>query len=208
MKEYKILFWDFDGVIKDSVEAKTLAFTSLFQPFGAKIAERVRAHHERNGGMSRFEKIPLYLSWAGEPVTADSVSVFCNRFSAAVTQAVIDSPWVPGVREYLLKKHESQIFVLVTATPQADIELILSKLEIDHCFKKVCGAPMQKTEAIRQALHRWQFTPAQALVIGDSELDWQAARENDVGFFLRRTPLNLALQQRHSGASFENLRDE
>ena len=65
MTNYKILFWDFDGVIKDSVEVKTQAFFQLFEPFGELVAEKVRKHHEAHGGMSRFDKFPIYLQWAG-----------------------------------------------------------------------------------------------------------------------------------------------
>ena len=61
-----IVFWDFDGVIKDSVEVKAAAFERLFLPYGAEIARRVRQHHEAHGGMSRFDKVPLYLAWVME----------------------------------------------------------------------------------------------------------------------------------------------
>ena len=121
LRRYTLLFWDFDGVIKDSVAVKTDAFERLFAPFGAEVAARVRAHHESNGGMSRYAKLPLYLRWAGRSGSEAEVSRYCELFSAAVQQAVIDSPWVPGVREYLRANHERQGFVLVTATPQAEM---------------------------------------------------------------------------------------
>ena len=113
-----LIFWDFDGVIKDSVNVKTEAYTSLFLPYGHEVATRVRQHHEVNGGVSRFDKIPLYLLWAGELATPERIDEFCTRFSLLVLQKVIDSPWVPGVREYLLLNSGIQYFVLVTATPQ------------------------------------------------------------------------------------------
>ena len=53
----RIVFWDFDGVIKDSVAAKSDGFEKLFRPFGAEVARRVRQHHEAHGGVSRYEKI-------------------------------------------------------------------------------------------------------------------------------------------------------
>jgi|TARA_Y100000310_G_C20511448_1_gene729077 beta-phosphoglucomutase-like phosphatase (HAD superfamily) len=33
----KVIFWDFDGVIKDSVNVKTRAFEKLFLPFGENV---------------------------------------------------------------------------------------------------------------------------------------------------------------------------
>ena len=137
----EIVLWDFDGVIKDSVDIKTRAFENLFLSFGSNVARRVRKHHEDNGGVSRFEKIPLYLKWAGQPTSPLQVKEFCDRFAKSVQKGVIDAPWVAGVREYLLGNFTEQYFVLVTATPQEEIEQILDALEISHCFREVYGAP-------------------------------------------------------------------
>lgn len=203
MKEYNIIFWDFDGVIKESVEVKSEAFERLFLPYGREVADRVRRHHEANGGMSRFDKIPIYLGWAGEPATEEMVREFCSRFAQAVQQAVIDAAWVPGVREYLETHHSRQCFVLVTATPLGEIQHILQVLGIARCFREVYGAPMPKAEAMRKVLQREQCLPERALAVGDSESDFRAAAENGVPFLLRRTPLNKALQELYRGPSFE-----
>ncbi len=48
LKEIQSVFIDFDGVIKDSVEAKSDVFEQIFLPFGNNIAKRVRSHHEAN----------------------------------------------------------------------------------------------------------------------------------------------------------------
>ena len=51
------IFWDFDGVIKESLEVKSNAFFKLFEKFGHDIASKVRNHHEDNvnylGGSGR-----------------------------------------------------------------------------------------------------------------------------------------------------------
>lgn len=203
-----LVFWDFDGVIKDSVEVKTAAFERLFLPYGAEIASRARQHHEANGGVSRFDKIPLYLSWAGEPASPAQVEAFCERFSRAVLQAVIDAPWVPGVREYLLRHCADQYFVLVTATPQEEIEQILAALDLTHCFREVHGAPTKKASAIGAVLARQKCGPEQALMIGDTETDQQAAEANSVPFLLRRTSRNLSMQASYDGPMFGDLNDE
>lgn len=203
-----LVFWDFDGVIKDSAGVKTAAFERLFQPYGAEVARRVRLHHEAHGGVSRFDKIPLYLAWAGEPSSPVQVKAFCERFSQSVLQAVIDAPWVPGVYEYLLEHCAAQYFVLVTATPQEEIEHILATLELAHCFREVHGAPTKKASSIGQVLARKKCPPEQALMIGDSETDWQAAQANAVPFLLRCTPLNLSIQASYGGPMFDDLNDE
>jgi phosphoglycolate phosphatase-like HAD superfamily hydrolase len=207
LRAYRLILWDFDGVIKESVEIKTRAYAELFAPFGAEISARVRAHHEQNGGISRFEKIPLYLSWSGQPATPTQVQRYCEQFAAAVRQAVVDAPWVPGAREYLQKHLAQQHFVLISATPQGEIEDIVRATGLAGCFADVHGAPMSKADAIGGALMRWECPAAGALVIGDSQSDYSAAQRTGVDFLLRRTAFNASVQRAYAGPQCENFLD-
>lgn len=178
---------------------KSDAFERLFAPFGAHVAGLVRDHHERHGGMSRYEKLPLYLRWAGCSNSAADVARYEKLFSMEVRQAVIDCPWVAGAREYLEANHIRQHCVLVTATPQQEIQSIVSALGIAHCFREVHGAPRAKADAIEACLSRFGFGRKEALLIGDSESDLAAARSAGVDFLLRCTSLNGALQRAYNG---------
>jgi phosphoglycolate phosphatase-like HAD superfamily hydrolase len=208
LKERRLVFWDFDGVIKESVVVKTEAYVGLFAPFGPEVAARVREHHERNGGMSRFEKIPLYLTWVGMPPTYDAVATYCQSFSASVEKAVVASAWVRGAREYLEANHIRQRFVVATATPQDEIERILGVLRIRRYFREVLGAPTDKAEAVASVLRRWACPTADALMIGDSQSDYAAAAVNGVDFLLRQTPFNLALQRSYVGPQCRDFGDQ
>jgi len=200
-----IVFWDFDGVIKDSVNVKTEAFVRLFSVYGPNIAARVKAHHETSGGVSRYEKIPIYLRWVGLPCDKNHVDEFCARFSDAIFEAIVDSPWVPGVKEYLLEHYEHQHFVLVTASPQKEIDSIIDKLGIAHCFRQVYGTPAEKKGVIAAVLREQRIEAADALMVGDSETDRSAADANQVLFLLRRTTINQSLQSNYCGPQFEDL---
>ena len=193
--EEKTVFWDFDGVIKDSVEGKSEAFEKLFLPFGTGIAKKVRLHHEDNGGMSRFDKLPLYLKWAGLEPSQTLIKEYAENFSILVKQTVIDSEWVRGVLIYLQKNFKKQQFFLVTATPQEEIEAILNALKITEYFSEVIGSPTPKNEATKILLDRYNIESGQAVMIGDSISDYMAATENQVKFVLRKTKLNKVLQQ-------------
>ena len=144
VKKASTIFWDFDGVIKDSVSVKSDAFELLFLPFGDKVAKKVKKHHEENGGMSRYDKLPIYLNWAGEDSSKELICKFEQKFSQLVKNQVIKSPWVVGVLEYLQIYYKKQFFFVVTATPQKEIEDILEQLQISCYFKQVIGSPTKK----------------------------------------------------------------
>ena len=71
---FKLIFWDFDGVIKESVSIKTTAFVKLFENFGSEVTAKIKMHHEDHGGMSRFKKIPIYLRWANIAPTKSNIN--------------------------------------------------------------------------------------------------------------------------------------
>jgi phosphoglycolate phosphatase-like HAD superfamily hydrolase len=201
----RLVFWDFDGVIKESVEVKTRAFASLFAECGAEVTDRVRAHHEAHGGMSRFEKMPIYLRWAGVEPTEARVQAFCRRFAEIVQQEVIDAPWVAGAEAWLRRNPLSQMFVLVTATPQQEIEEIVSALMLRDCFDAVFGAPTSKAAAVRQSLARFGVAGGDAVLIGDAVADQAAAATAGVPFILRRHGSNGGLFADYAGTSVADL---
>jgi len=192
----RVIFWDFDGVIKDSVVVKSDAFEQLFLPFGELVAKRVRYHHENNGGMSRFEKIPIYLSWAGETPEKKLIEDFEEMFSELVKQKVIDSCGVIGALDYLKEHNNHKQFFLITATPQKEIEEILFSLNINHFFKKIVGAPAKKEDAIQKIMSEYNISQEEAIMIGDSSSDYKAALDNKLPFILRKTKCNKKLQQK------------
>ncbi len=182
---YKAIFWDFDGVIKDSVAIKTNAYLDLFSTSPDEIKNKIQEHHAKNGGISRFKKIPLYMEWAGIPISTHAIESFILKFSEIVEDAVVASPWIPGVEKVLYCKNKHQLYFIVTGTPQIEIESILIRLKINKYFDRVYGAPIEKKDAIREALNDFSLSTKECLMIGDSETDYLAAKESGVNFWLR-----------------------
>ena len=195
VNEAQLIFFDFDGVIKESVEAKSNAFFSLFLPFGNNIAVRVKEHHEKHAGVSRFEKIPTYLKWAGIEAKSETILKYAEKFSTLSKKKVVSSKWVPGILEFLEKNVDKKILSVVTATPEKEIQDILKILKIDKYFSSVVGSPTPKAEAIGSGLDKFNISAGRAYMIGDSIGDFNSAKKNDVYFILRKTKLNKDLQE-------------
>ena len=56
----KNIFFDFDGVIAESVSAKTDAFNEMYLPYGKDVADKVVEYHKLHGGVSRYEKFKYF----------------------------------------------------------------------------------------------------------------------------------------------------
>ena len=191
---FSVVFWDFDGVIKESVSVKTDAFLELFKPYGSKICEKVKAHHIANGGMSRYEKLPLYLKWSGVKPNAEKINELSNQFSLIVKKKVINSDWVPGVKRFIKNNKEKFIFIIVSATPQKELIEICRTINIENYFNKIYGSPMSKSEAIKSAMAHYKILPDKCLMIGDAMADIYAAEQNNINFIFRRHKYNLNLK--------------
>jgi len=193
---YSTIFFDFDGVIKDSVKVKSESFEKLFLPFGESVAKRIRTHNEgSNGmGMSRFDKLPIYIEWAGLKPSQALIDEYAEKFSLLTIQKVIDSKWVDGILNYLENNQKRQQFFLVTATPQKEINYIVSTLGIRHYFKEVIGSPTKKSEGIKFLINKHCINHRKSVMVGDSLHDYEASSDNLVDFILRKTDLNKALQ--------------
>jgi phosphoglycolate phosphatase-like HAD superfamily hydrolase len=205
MKEYKLIFWDFDGVIKESVEVKTKAFVKLFAAYDSEVQNFVKEHHEANGGMSRFVKIPIYLKYAGEAVTDEEVNRVAKKFSKLVYDEVVNCEWVNGAEFYLRSNPYNQIFILVSATPQKEIESILLALGLYEVFKLIFGAPMSKEEAISTTLQNLKIHHSECTMIGDAKADYIAAKSNEVDFILRKHNSNADVFLNYDGISINDI---
>jgi phosphoglycolate phosphatase-like HAD superfamily hydrolase len=184
LKKSRLVFWDFDGVIKDSIEVKARAFEHLFKEYGEDVIRKVRLHHEDNGGISRLIKIPFYYSeYVGEHIDKEETCRLARKFSDLVVDKVVNSPWIPGVEKLLRDNPFQQEFVLVTGTPQLEMEVILHRLEMDNLFTAIYGAPEEKVNSVKLELEK-QNHDLNSVFIGDSYTDYEAAHVNGVPFIL------------------------
>ena len=193
LTKYKVLILDFDGVIKESVEVKDDAYVSIFENIENNIKVKISKHHLGNGGVSRYEKVPLYLGWSGLRVDKKTISHYLDKFSNAVFRGVINSAWVKGFPEFIVHATKSVPVYIATATPTEEMNRILKELKSERLFKGVYGAPESKSKIIDKIIFKEACLPSDVLFIGDSLSDYAASDTCTVDFILRRTPFNLEI---------------
>lgn len=203
LNKYEIIFWDFDGVIKDSVKIKTETYMKLFAEEGQIFTEKVRMHHIENAGISRYVKIPLYLKWIKKD-SEENVIKYLNIFKEMVLNSVIYSDWVPGVQEFILNNSELKSFYIVTGTPQEEIEFILEELDISDKFVGVHGSPASKIDIISSIIESKKIELYNCIMIGDAMVDYEAARFNDIEFLLRDHSENKDIFSKYEGFRIKN----
>lgn len=183
----KCIFFDFDGVLAESVNVKTEAFRKMYLPFGEAFAQKVANHHEANGGISRFEKFRIYNgSWLNQEINEEKIKSLSDQFSELVVDGVVNAPEVPGADSFLRNAQAYKKFI-ITGTPTVEIKSILLKRNMLDYFDGVYGSPEKKDFWVREILKTFSFLPSECVFIGDALADYNAAIANDVHFVLRET---------------------
>ncbi len=179
-----IVFFDFDGVLVDSVNIKRDAFQKMYQQYGTSIALDVMRHHEKNGGMSRFEKFSYYhkhfLHKDLSPLEIDQMS---KEFSNLVIQKVIYANWIPGAQSFLEALNNNfKKCVIVSATPQAEIEKIIKNRGMARYFTDICGSPTAKHLNLEKIMNKYYSNSRRTVFFGDAMADWEAAHKLGIPF--------------------------
>lgn len=180
------IIFDFDGVIVESLNVKTKAFTELFHNENKDVRRKIVDYHLRNLGVSRYDKFRhIYKKILKRTLSNDEFKILCAEFSSLVMNKVVAAVYVKGAKEFLQRYgHRYRCFVL-SATPKQELDQIIRERKIRHFFKAVYGAPDNKSVIVRKILAEEKIGPKEAAYIGDALSDYRAARVNSVFFIAR-----------------------
>ncbi|MDD4957627.1 MAG: HAD hydrolase-like protein [Candidatus Omnitrophica bacterium] len=182
----RTIIFDFDGVLAESVDIKTVAFGKLFEAEGAEVARKVVEYHIAHTGVSRYDKFRyFYREFLGRELDDDTFRGLCRRFSELVVDEVVKAPYVEGAKEFLEEHAARYRFYVASATPQEEIEEIVARRGMTKFFSRTYGAPTGKAAAVKDILGRDPVLPEEALFVGDALSDMNAAAASGIHFVAR-----------------------
>jgi HAD superfamily hydrolase (TIGR01549 family) len=181
---WEAVFFDFDGVILDSVDVKTKAFAKMFRKYGPEVEKRVVEYHLNNGGVSRFDKFRYYYEEIlNKPINEKIIISLSKQFSNLVVEGILASPFIAGAKESLkvLEKNKIPAYI-VSGTPDNEIKYIVEKRGLKKYFQEIHGSPKKKWKICKEIINRNDYNPQNCLLIGDSMSDYEAAKKNGIYF--------------------------
>jgi len=182
----KAVFFDFDGVLVESLDIKNKAFAGLFERESADARRAIMDYHLAHAGVSRYDKFRyFYKEILKRPLSEKEFAWLCERFSALAAGNVIKAPYVKGAREFLDGFHKRYALYVVSATPREEIAGIVKRRGMSGYFRAVYGAPDAKKDVVKKVIADEGMDPADAVYVGDALSDYEAAVSNGVGFIAR-----------------------
>lgn len=171
-----LIIFDCDGVILESVEAKTRAFARVGAGYGDEASQRLVEYHREHGGVSRFKKFAwLFEQVLGRPVSEQDMHNLGERFADYCLDEVIRSDLVPGIMMVLDRWKGVVPMYVASGTPQKELEDVLAARGLAPYFAGICGTPPGKADLLRNILKETGAHPSSVVMVGDSSTDQYAA---------------------------------
>ncbi len=195
----KGIIFDFDGVIVDSAQVKSDAFSELYKSYGSEIVRKIVKHHEDNGGISRFDKIEYYnKNFLNKTITEKEIMILAKKFSKLVLKKVITTSYIPGALQYIKNCYNRYNLFISTGTPTEEINQILESRGISKYFNEVFGSPSVKISHLKFILSKYNLKPDELIFYGDSKTDFDAAENFRIPFVLIKNRFNEKLSQNNN----------
>ena len=201
----KNIFFDFDGVIAESVSAKTDAFEEMYLPYGKDIASKVVEYHKLHGGVSRYEKFKYFhKELLNEVINQEKVDELAIQFSNIVLDKVINSDEVLGANYFIEKYYTKFQFWIITGTPTTEIELIAEKRKLTDFFIGLHGSPNNKRYWTENLIKKHNLKRNEIIFLGDATTDMDAADFSKTHFALRENEENKEIFKDYIGHRFND----
>lgn len=182
---FKVILFDFDGVLVESVGIKDRAFETLFKEYPEHL-EEIMDYHLSNNATVRFEKFRYITeNILGKRYDEETEKRLSKKFSSLVFRGIVDCPYVLGAKEILDSYWDKIPLYIASVSPADELDEILAARKLMKYFKKIYAVPWIKTDAIRDIMDREDVSPEDVVFVGDSYEDFKSARLTGI-FFIGR----------------------
>ncbi len=194
MKEFankKVILWDFDGVILDSMHVREKGFRQVLADYPQEQVEKLLEYHNKNGGLSRYVKFRYFLEEVlQEEPQEEIVAGMAGEFSAIMRKELTTKDNLnPEVLNFIEAENTNFQMHIVSGSDGDELRFLTSQLGISKYFKSIEGSPTPKISLVRDILQKNNYDREEVCLIGDSINDYEAAHENHIDFFGYNNPL-------------------
>ncbi len=182
LKRSRAMVFDFDGTLVDSNPIKRRAFARCFAEFPDQL-EEILAYCWNNHHVPRGDKFRhVYEQILRRPYTPEAADGLHRAFDAATTRQIIEGPEIPGAVAFLRKASQRGLTALLSSTPHETLGEILARRGWSGYFAELRGAPVNKSEWLRQFHVTRRLETEDVVFFGDTQEDAAAAQAAGVGF--------------------------
>ncbi len=184
------IFWDFDGVLMDSNAVRDKGFSMVLADYPPEQVNELLVFHKANGGLSRYVKFRYFFETVrNEKISEEEVLLWADRFSVIMKQNLLNGNLlIEETLSWIKDNHSKHSMHVVSGSDQTELRYLCEHHGISRYFKDIVGSPTPKKQLVAALLHKYNYTPANCLLVGDSTNDYDAASENGLMFLPYNNP--------------------
>ncbi len=189
--DYKTIFWDFDGVILDSMPIRNKGFELVLKHYPQNQVDALLAYHKANGGLSRYVKFRyLYEVIRGEMISDAQVNELADEFSKIMLENLINPALIISDSVTFLKNNYTKFNMhIVSGSDGTELNIICKGLNLASFFKTIQGSPTPKKQLVSDLIAKYYAGKTNEIcLIGDSINDYEAATVNNIDFIGYNNP--------------------
>jgi HAD superfamily hydrolase (TIGR01549 family) len=183
--KYKVILWDFDGVLMDSMPVRDRGFEIVLSSYPQHEVERLLIYHRQNGGLSRYVKFKYFFEQIrNESITSAQVDSLASEFSEVMRRELVNRELlIEESVAYVKENHKKFKMHVVSGSDQTELRYLCDVLGLKDYFESIHGSPTPKKELVHAVLNLYKYTPDEIVFIGDSLNDYDAASLHGIDFY-------------------------
>lgn len=184
MEKIKTIFWDFDGVIMDSMSVRDKGFEIVLKNYPQEQVALLMAYHRDNGGLSRYHKFRYFFEEIrGEIISDLDIKILADEFSIVMLGNLLDeSLLIKDSFDFIKKNYSKFNMHIVSGSDEVELRHICETLGLANYFISIHGSPTPKVELVKRIMSQKQYKKEESCLIGDSFNDLEAAEYNSILF--------------------------
>ena len=186
MKKIDLIIWDFDGVILDSDDVRIFGFKECLKKHGNQNQiDLLINYHKENGGLSRYNKIGYFFSKIlKKELNENLFKNILNEFNKIMINELSKKKYlINETVEYISNNYKNIEMHIASGSDHNELNFLCEKLKISHFFKSINGSPTTKFEIVKNIFKKNKLIKDNAILIGDSINDYEAAKFNSIIFY-------------------------
>lgn len=184
LMDKKVIFWDFDGVLMDSMPVRDRGFELVLKEFLPQEVARLMEFHRANGGLSRYVKFRYFFEEIrNETISENEISIWASKFSEVMKKELLDKTLLIADSLNFVKSNKDLFSMhIVSGSDQAELRYLCKELDIAPYFLSINGSPTPKKQLVSKLLEEYKYNKVETVLIGDSMNDFEAAEFNQIEF--------------------------
>lgn len=185
MNRKKVIFWDFDGVILDSMLIRDKGFREVLRGYPSGEVDKLMEFHNLNGGLSRYVKFRYFFEKIrNQSITETEVKQWANKFSLIMKKLLVDnSILIEDSVTFIKENYTKYQMHIVSGSDGIELRYLCEKLGLSNYFISIQGSPTPKAKLVSELLDFYHYINSNVILIGDSMNDQEAAHLNRISFY-------------------------